>query len=721
MELPDELKCKSDAEIEEWFLAGLSEEKIPVAEMLRILSFLAASGDIERSDGWAELLQDALAERSDGDGGIRLLELRCAWHEKDAAFRRVCKETVSRVFHDRLGLAFANSVGFDRDVALKECMRRLSVLIRFKPGLFCYSRTWGFGIVKRIDDFYQKVTIDFDKKPGHQMSFAYAGETIELISDDHLLARKHRNAAELAELVRNDPAEVVRIALISYGAMSASRLKEVLVDDILQESEWKSFWETARKQLKADPLVDLPSRRSEPIRLIEKEKEYGEEWFALLKRERDPEKILELAGELEQAVDTSDISDNLRQVLGDRLVFALRAVEGRRFHLVAGIVITAKRLGFSGEPIDVAGITEGLLRPDEFLSAAAGMPAREVGKFIKHLAEYDALRTSELLLSLLARMQLNVLNEAVNFLTCEGREQDCVEQFRSVLSSGNTGVEILYWLCRHLDLAHSLAVVKIPELLIHVVDLLEKSCTGERLKIQNQLRKLFEQKQWLSDMLSFLDGEQREELLSRVNNSRGWDAVGRRAVMAKMIKLYPELEKVMVSEQKEMESETGRGRFTSWRSYRERQEQLRKLVEETIPENSREIAVARSYGDLSENAEYREAKERQGILQRRQGEMEMDLKEVRGTDFSGFPTDKAGMGTCIVICRPDGHTERYCILGEWDRDENLGIISNRSRLVEMVDGHKQGDEVLLPATQGEELCRIIEITGFTDDVKNWIA
>ena len=69
---------------------------------------------------------------------------------------------------------------------LKECLRRMTVLIALKPGVLCHDKTWGFGVIQRADDFYERVHVDFDKKSGHQMSFAYAAETLDLIGDDHL-------------------------------------------------------------------------------------------------------------------------------------------------------------------------------------------------------------------------------------------------------------------------------------------------------------------------------------------------------------------------------------------------------------------------------------------------------------------------------------------------------------------------------------------------------
>jgi transcription elongation GreA/GreB family factor len=164
---------------------------------------------------------------------------------------------------------------------------------------------------------------------------------------------------------------------------------------------------------------------------------------------------------------------------------------------------------------------------------------------------------------------------------------------------------------------------------------------------------------------------------------------------------------------------TPRGGVTSWRSYRQRQRQLEKLVNEDIPANSRDIGHARSYGDLSENFEYKAAKEQQRILMHRQEELEAQLKSVTGTDFAGLPAEAAGIGTRVVLEYPDGRRTEHCILGEWDQDEALGIIACSSRMSQALTGHKAGDEVRVPAEHGEEACRLAEVAPLPETVRAW--
>jgi transcription elongation GreA/GreB family factor len=713
---PEELQKKTPAEMEAWFLDALSEPEL--------FSAIAAMRDTSAPDqaaGCCELLQEALAERKDAAGMLSLMVLLSGWHGQETPFRGVCRRGLEAVFKSRLEQAFLESVGLGDNVPVGECLRRLGVLTRLAPGVFCHDGTWGFGVIGRLDDFYRRVTIDFSTKPGHGMSFAYAAETLEIVGNDHLLARRHTDPEGLSTLVRDDPGEVIRIALRSYGPLSAVQLREMLVDNVLPESGWKTFWDTARKVLKADPLVDMGAKRSQPIRLLEKEKDYGDDWFAGLKAERDPAEVLARVHELEREGDTAGLDSGALEILKERISYAIRACEGTRWDMAARLVLAADRLGIAAGTDDAARAAELLASREVFPAATCRMPARDVRSLIGYLAGRDAGRAAELLLLLLSQLQPNAVGEAVEFLVAGGLEQELTDKVRGLFDSRQAGVVLTYWLCRNTDRFRRWLPGQEEELAVQAIEALEESCSGELLRAQNQLRALFGRKDWLSGIFDGLEDKQRERLLRRIRDSGGWDESSRRSVMGRLIKLYPGLAEVMASHSPGSE-QAGPSRLTSWRTYRERSQQLRVLLEEKIPENSREIAVARSYGDLSENFEYQAAKDQQRLLLQRQHELERDLKEIRGTDFDAFGGgDAAGMGTMVRVQDAEGGFRQYCILGEWDSDLALGIISSGSRLAEILTGHRAGDDVELPTARGTESCRIVEVGGLPAAVKSWIG
>jgi transcription elongation GreA/GreB family factor len=190
--------------------------------------------------------------------------------------------------------------------------------------------------------------------------------------------------------------------------------------------------------------------------------------------------------------------------------------------------------------------------------------------------------------------------------------------------------------------------------------------------------------------------------------------------MGCIVRLFPELASVLANKP-EAAAAPARPAVTARRSYRARQLQFEKITNVEIPRIAREIGVARSYGDLRENFEYKAAKEMQTVLLRRQAELEEMLGKVQPSDFRDLPHDRAGLGTCITLQHADGHRETFNILGEWDRDETLGIISCNSQLARAVEGKSAGETVRVPAHEGEADCLLAEVGDLSDAIKAWIS
>ena len=112
---------------------------------------------------------------------------------------------------------------------------------------------------------------------------------------------------------------------------------------------------------------------------------------------------------------------------------------------------------------------------------------------------------------------------------------------------------------------------------------------------------------------------------------------------------------------------------------------------------------------------------------RRKGELEADLSTVIASDFKNAPAEVVGMATCVWIAGGDGEEQRLCILGEWDRDEALGIVGSGSGVAELLHGKKAGDTIELTETVeiGSRTipagtCRITRVTPIDDDIREWM-
>jgi transcription elongation GreA/GreB family factor len=117
-------------------------------------------------------------------------------------------------------------------------------------------------------------------------------------------------------------------------------------------------------------------------------------------------------------------------------------------------------------------------------------------------------------------------------------------------------------------------------------------------------------------------------------------------------------------------------------------------VEKKIPANSKEIAIARSYGDLRENHEYKAAKEMQKLLMKRKGELENMIVRARGTDFANARVDVVSIGTIVHATDMEANQpEVFTILGAWDSDPDKGIISYLSPVAQALLNRQVSEQV----------------------------
>jgi transcription elongation GreA/GreB family factor len=129
----------------------------------------------------------------------------------------------------------------------------------------------------------------------------------------------------------------------------------------------------------------------------------------------------------------------------------------------------------------------------------------------------------------------------------------------------------------------------------------------------------------------------------------------------------------------------------SWSSLEKRRAEYEELIKKKIPENTKEIALARSYGDLSENFEYKAAKQMQAVLMRRKTELEQALQNARGTSFENADTSRVSIGTVVRLRNAEsGAEESYTILGAWDGDPERHIISYQTAIGQALLGQPAG-------------------------------
>ncbi len=709
--------------MEDEFFAGLTAETIPFERMLDLLKELYNSGETESAAEWRELLEEALADRNQAEDLLEVMHETAGWGDDDPERKENVKKALLRAFRRKRKDEFVKNAGFDNGVSLQECLRRVSLLSTLAEGTLCIDKGWGFGIVKRVDPFYCKVKIDFEEKPGHEVSFSHAAESLQLPGEGHILAVSHNDPDGFKSMLKDSPGDVVKLALRSYGAMPVEILREVVEQAGLENSRWKEFWSSARQQLKSDPLVQIPSRRADVIVLRESVEELQEDWNTTFEAIKDPVELCSFVEEVVQVAGPEQMNSEMRRKIAARFEELLEKGFGVTSVVTARVMGTMAMLGFewSDGLVDKA---RGIIESNELSEVVDSLPTRISCVFLEKAREAVGEPLIDRLVSSIGRMERSAFNDTMRFLEREGKMGRAIEQIGVMLREGRQTPQMLYWLSTNLDSRDLAAMIGPRDFLFRIIGEISSAPEGGADKSTDMLKALFRDDKSIDKLFSILQPDERKDVLARVAETRTWDQIESRSVIARVVRRFPELKKSIEAARGGEENHTA-DRLTSWRTYNERRQKLQRIIEVEIPENSREIGVARSYGDLRENHEYKAAKEHQGILMRRKAEYERDLALVKGATFEGMPTDTVGMGVRVEVERPDGNRQVFCILGEWDREERLGVVSSESLVAKSLTGRKIGDKVDLPVIESAdgvartEPCVIREISKLPEPVLEW--
>lgn len=144
--------------------------------------------------------------------------------------------------------------------------------------------------------------------------------------------------------------------------------------------------------------------------------------------------------------------------------------------------------------------------------------------------------------------------------------------------------------------------------------------------------------------------------------------------------------------------------------YQRLQEELKHLIRVERPKVVQDIAEARSHGDLSENAEYDAAKERQGFVEGRIAEINGKMARAQVIDAAGLDTDKVVFGATITVFDTESEVEStYRIVGEDEADIKHGRVSVGSPIARALIGKQEGDVVDVQAPGGVRSYEIVEV------------
>jgi transcription elongation GreA/GreB family factor/transcription elongation factor GreA-like protein len=589
--------------------------------------------------------------------------------------------------------------------------QNVEALVALTESGYCFHRSWGFGKIVSMDPVFGRCVIDFQTKQGHAMDLAFAAESLKPISKDHIYARKVSGLEALRQMAALHHLDLIKLVLQSFGNRATlDQIQMVLVPDVIKD-DWKKWWEAAKRELKKDGHFNVPSKKTEPIVYQVKEVPLQSRLMGEFRGAKGLKARSSVAHEvLKNYSDLGDGPAVAKEVIATLNTEILTHQRTQPSIALEAIFVRDDIREAAGAAPSEGELAAAAIWQQEMArigTVLEPMPAAKHRRALQSFKESSGDRWADSLLTSLNHVSAKLAGEVAHALIIGGRPDSLKEMLARLISQHQASSDLLLWLAR--ERSDSFADILGPEVFRAMLTAMERDQFNE--KRSNKLRDfILDDQTLLVELIGSADLEVIKDLTRALQLSPCFDDMDKRSLLARIVKTYPAVQTMISGETTKQDTSF----LVSWPSLERRKDEYAELVQKSIPANSKEIAVARSYGDLRENHEYKAAKEMQKILMRRKGELESQLVRARGTDFSNPRTDLVSLGTEVKVTDLDSQQgERFVILGAWDSDPEKGIISYLTPVAQALLNHKPQEEIEMPADNAKKRYRIDSIAPYS--------
>lgn len=591
-------------------------------------------------------------------------------------------------------------------------------ITQFKPGAFVQHKSWGVGRVESWDLIGDRILVDFTGRPRHGMKLQFAASALTALPEDHILADRFRNLGALQRLAEEDPVTLMHRTLSSYGnTMKLDDIDAVIKGTVVPEGKFKTWWDATKKKLRMDQRFVVPSKRNLPMEL----------------RADEADPAAALANDVLNATDLRAKAKAVDNILKNPALFegnsellqtvALdlndAAAKSQRLLLSQALELILCRMDLQsrfeglqpdGGQLDLAEVLrDERHRLDETLRTLGVSRQRQVLEAFPQAFGDDYFAV---VVSLLNNAGMRSIGELTKFLFDKERGDDLLAYLRKNMQQRALNSDVLAWICR--ERAGKTAPLLDDDLPAVILANLERDHLGEGARRTNRLSEVLQSDPDLvPDLVRNADVNQVRGFVRRLMMCPAFDHLSMNSLLARVVKLHPGVQELITGEARaEHVDET---LVVSWESLENRQQELYEIINVLQPKNREEIKVARSYGDLRENFEYKAAKQQEAVLRRQREDIERDLSRARGTDFSEVDPSRCSIGTVVAIQDiRSGQTDTFTILGAWDSNPEKGVIAYTTEAGKALVGKAVGEMAEMPTDEPNvtRTVRIVDISPY---------
>ncbi len=550
---------------------------------------------------------------------------------------------------------------------LARAIERMEEYLRYDVGRLFYFDRYGLGEVVEMHPQKREVVITFEKKERHFLDFDVAAGLLKPVNPGQFLYLKYKDPVAFQAMADQDPQGLIRSLLENFNElMAAGQIKAALTGPVSAD-EAARILDKAKKKLEQDPNIRVTGRAQKTYQYVAAGIDRSSEALTAFNQAR-PRERFNLAEDFSRK--NPEVFRQIAQALVKEANDAVKKDPG----LALDIFLLCRDQGVqTGFAFDLDGLFNSV-RPQNLLAGLADLEHQKY--IIGFIKEKNPQNWPKVLKELMLGLEeFPILNELEAQL--RGHPDMLTDVYQTIITLPSHYSKPFPWFLKKVadgELKQYVTPAYIPKIIGGL----------EFVRSQKTVLKKFLGLEAFDALMKQATEDDGQRILNAFRTSTAFADFEKKDYLRIIEYHFPhfftKVEDVI---------------YATPASRQRKKDEMTELLNVAIPQNKQDIGRAREFGDLSENSEYKAAKERQDQLYQRLKDLEADLTKVRLIEMQNVPLDRVAVGTKVYLRNPAGEELAYTILGRWDTDLERNIISNEAPTALHLLNKKAGDKVVL--------------------------
>ncbi|UCF71406.1 MAG: GreA/GreB family elongation factor [candidate division WOR-3 bacterium] len=651
----------------------VTDDSIELEQYLGIIDALKVKGKIEQASLLLELLGEHYEARDRLKCAIEVQKSLLRFHEEHPRIRKKLIDLYRRQYLKSEHLDdYLRQSGFDSDEPIMKAIHRLEEYLKYDIGKFFFFERYGLGKVVAVVPEKREIVLDFEKKDRHFLSIDVARGLLKPVDRNHFLFLKHAEVEKLRKLAEEKPEEIVVMLLHSIREpMPASKIKGFL-QGIIEQTRLNRFWEKTRKILEKHDNIRIAGKTSKTYSYVDTIADKEDQAIKAFHKAKWEDRY----GIAEEYVDK--MPDIFNVLIPDLTKLGRQSLKDH-----PGIALDILMLLQNRKPdAELAYSIDDLLeshKPADILQEITNPKHR--GSFL----EYVKVKAPDRWQTTAAEIffgsdDFRIMDAVADHLSDVPQKME--ETYQRILAMPRAYPKQFHWMLKKIESGALQDHLK-PNLIPRILD-----CTNYVPGVTAIVKRILALKNFdlIISGAEEGDAERIHDSIRTSNTLTDHEISGYLRILEHH---FPNLAE-----------EASDVIYATEVALARKKRELEHILSVEIPANKKEISSAREFGDLSENFEYKAAKEKQDQLYAKVKNIESELLNTRIIDPHKINIDKVNVGAVVKLqSTEDDSIVHYTIMGRWDTDLSHNIISNEAPLAQILMGRKCGERVKIDRTE----------------------